>query len=126
MKERTLVGGGADPDSRARTHLANERTFLAWLRTGLGLVVVGIGAAQFLDLDRSPLPGLRTVADFAALLIVIGTLTAVLGGIRYARGRAQIEAARFQPAGSSVVVATILIAVVGILSLVLVTLLGRA
>jgi uncharacterized membrane protein YidH (DUF202 family) len=28
--------GAADPHSRARTHLANERTFPVWLRTALG------------------------------------------------------------------------------------------
>ena len=41
----------ADHDSRARTHLANERTFLAWLRPGLSLVAVGLAAAGFLPVD---------------------------------------------------------------------------
>ena len=48
--------GRADPDSRARTHLANERTFLAWLRTGLALIVLGIGAAQFVSHERQLVP----------------------------------------------------------------------
>ena len=50
--------GRTDPDSRARTHLANERTFLAWLRTGLALIVLGIGAAQFVSQERQLVPGL--------------------------------------------------------------------
>ncbi len=37
-----------DPDTRARTHLANERTFLAWLRTSLTTIALGIGASDFL------------------------------------------------------------------------------
>jgi uncharacterized membrane protein YidH (DUF202 family) len=36
-------------ESRARTHLANERTFLAWLRTGIALISLGLAAAQFLE-----------------------------------------------------------------------------
>ena len=53
------TGGRTDPDSRARTHLASERTFLAWLRTGLGLNVLGLAAAQFIEADRMFIPGLR-------------------------------------------------------------------
>ena len=38
---------GADPDYRFT--LANERTFLAWVRTSLGLAAGGLGAASLLD-----------------------------------------------------------------------------
>lgn len=37
--------------SVARDHLASERTFLAWLRTGLGFVALGIGVERFSQLD---------------------------------------------------------------------------
>jgi len=33
--------------SRARDHLANERTFLAWVRTALGGVALGIAIERF-------------------------------------------------------------------------------
>src|ERR687897_1711558 len=102
-----------DPGSRVRSHLANERTFLAWLRTGLALIVVGIGAAQFLDLDRNLIPGVRTVSDFAALLILVGTLTVIVGRARYMQSREQIDRAQFHPAGRSITVATALIAAIG-------------
>src|SRR5215217_5899109 len=83
--------GRADLGSRAQSHLANERTFLAWLRTGLSLIVVGIGAAQFLNVDRNLIPGLRTVSDFATVLIVFGMLTVIMGRARYMQSRAQID-----------------------------------
>ncbi len=38
---------GSDPDYRFT--LANERTFLAWVRTALALAAGGIGAASLLD-----------------------------------------------------------------------------
>ena len=33
-------------DVTRRTHLANERTYLAWWRTGLGCLAAGIGAGR--------------------------------------------------------------------------------
>src|SRR5215213_8423184 len=124
--EKLGASGPSDPGSRVRSHLANERTFLAWLRTGLALIVVGIGAAQFLELDRNLIPGLRTVSDFAALLILVGTLTVILGRTRYMQSREQIDRAQFHPAGRSISAATALIAVIGLCSIVLVYLMGRS
>jgi putative membrane protein len=34
-------------DATRRTHLANERTYLAWLRSGLAAVAVGLAVAKF-------------------------------------------------------------------------------
>ena len=34
-------------DSLAREHLANERTFLSWLRTGVTLMGVGVALVKF-------------------------------------------------------------------------------
>ena len=56
--------------SRARDHLANERTWLAWVRTAVGLVVLGAAVARF-----SPNQGARN--DAAAALIVITLLGAM-------------------------------------------------
>jgi uncharacterized membrane protein YidH (DUF202 family) len=55
----------ADPDSRARTHLANERTFLAWLRTGLALIALGLASAQYLEVEL-------LARSSAVLLVPIG------------------------------------------------------
>ena len=117
--------GHPDPDSRARTHLANERTFLAWLRTGLGLIVLGLAAAQFIEADRMLIPGLRTVSDFAAVLIISGAAMVLLGCVRYFRGRDQIEVAYFQPAGRGIAVATGFVVAIAAMALALVYLLGR-
>ncbi|KAJ7121272.1 hypothetical protein C8R43DRAFT_1033631 [Mycena crocata] len=37
--------------SIVRDHLASERTFLAWLRTGLGFVALGLAMERFSQLD---------------------------------------------------------------------------
>jgi uncharacterized membrane protein YidH (DUF202 family) len=41
--------------SVARDHLASERTFLAWLRTGLGFVALGIAVERFSQLELAEL-----------------------------------------------------------------------
>jgi putative membrane protein len=61
---------GATPDYRFS--LANERTFLAWLRTALALVAGGIAVDQFLTDLRW---GIRTT--IAVLLLVFGALCAI-------------------------------------------------
>ncbi len=49
-----FVPDGDDPSSSApgtgirRTHLAQERTYLAWLRSGLAAFAVGLGASKII------------------------------------------------------------------------------
>jgi putative membrane protein len=95
-----------DLDSRARTHLANERTFLAWLRTGITLIALGLAAAQFLDPDV--FAGLPLVAMLSTLVIAMGAFTVGVGLYRYRVGARRIEAEAFRPANSSLVVASAL------------------
>lgn len=47
-RPRSVYGVGAEPD--ARFTLANERTALAWVRTGLGLVAGGVALTSFASL----------------------------------------------------------------------------
>lgn len=42
-----LLGGGTEPDPRFS--LANERTFLAWIRTSLAFIAGGIAVEAFTD-----------------------------------------------------------------------------
>jgi len=95
----------ADPDSRARTHLANERTFLAWFRTGLTLVALGLAAAQFLASgDDSAIP-LRQL--LATLVIVTGAFLFGVGLFRYRDNLERIDESAFRPASRSIVIATV-------------------
>lgn len=93
-----------DPDSRARTHLANERTFLAWFRTGITLVALGLAAAQFLGSDAPDGPPL--VHALATVVVVTGGFVVAVGMTRYREGRRRIDAEEFSPAWRSVTVMT--------------------
>jgi putative membrane protein len=112
-----------DIESRARTHLANERTFLAWLRTGVTLIALGLAAGQFLAVSGGESG--RLVRGLATLLAGSGIGAAVLGAFRYRAGERRIEAGEFQPAGSSILVATAAAVVVGAVAIAFIWLLDR-
>jgi putative membrane protein len=64
---------GTEPDPRFT--FANERTFLAWSRTALALVVAGLGIVQLLP----PFPGVPVGRHLLGVpLIVLGAVLAVV------------------------------------------------
>jgi putative membrane protein len=82
-----------------REHLANERTLLSWVRTGvslisLGLVVERAGAlAKAAELQVGSTSG----SDFFGLaLALLGTLTLILGTAQFLRNRRSISAGTFE------------------------------
>jgi putative membrane protein len=69
---------GDEPDYRFT--LANERTFLAWIRTALALSAGGLAVIQFLP--RLPIPAAREA--LGASLVALGTLVALTTFRRWA------------------------------------------
>jgi putative membrane protein len=57
--------------SLARDHLANERTFLAWVRTALAVIGLGVLVGKLVETDGvlAEIIGLALVAFGAAMLI---------------------------------------------------------
>jgi len=92
--------------NRARDHLANERTFLAWVRTGAAIVVFGFAIGRF-SLAMRQLTALQGHAVRTAGLsvwmgagtIVAGVALVVAGLLRYRKTRVQLDAGTFEPAG---------------------------
>jgi putative membrane protein len=74
---------GPDVDSEFepdyRFTLANERTFLAWQRTALGLLAAAVAVVHLVP--EMTVPGMRHV--LGVLLAVLATTTAVVGVLRW-------------------------------------------
>jgi putative membrane protein len=74
--------GGTEPDPRFT--FANERTFLAWSRTALALVVAGLGIVQLLP----PFPGVPAGRHLLGVpLIALGAVLAVAAYAEWARNQ---------------------------------------
>jgi putative membrane protein len=79
-------------DNEARTLLANERTFLAWIRTALGLLA---GAAALVAIDV-PWPDV-VVHALAGFLATVAGMTAFFAWRRWGRVEAAIFAKKSLP-----------------------------
>ncbi len=90
-----------------RYSLANERTFLAYERTAVGLLVAAVGALNLLR-------GSWAEHLLGATLLVASASTAVVGMQRYRQADAAIRDGRALPASTAVpvVFVTILVLVV--------------
>jgi putative membrane protein len=107
--------------NRARDHLANERTFLAWVRTGAAIVVFGFAIGRFSIFMRQ-LTALQGHAMrrgglsvwMGAGAIVAGVALVVAGLSRYRRTRNQLESGKFEPAGFVLDLITILTVLFGL------------
>ena len=110
------LGGGTDPDPRFT--LANERTFLAWIRTSLALVAGGIAVEAFTSGLFTP----EIRKTVAVLLLLLGLVTG--GGSffrwlnveRAMRRQAPLPAPLIAPilaAGGALVAALLIVFVVG-------------
>ncbi|QKJ20449.1 YidH family protein [Microbacterium hominis] len=88
---RWVFSHGDEPD--ARFTLANERTFLAWIRTSLALLAGGV-ALEVLGLDLQP--AFRLTASL--VLVASGALTPVLAWIGWGRTERALRVGRPLPA----------------------------
>ncbi|WP_150309200.1 YidH family protein [Planctomonas psychrotolerans] len=88
-----VFGTGTEPDPRFS--LANERTFLAWIRTSLALIAAGV-ALEALELPIQP--GLRIASS--VLFIVLGLLAAIQSWVGWARTEGALRQGRALPAPS--------------------------
>ncbi len=71
--------GNRDGTARDQVVLANERTYAAWIRTGLALLVSGLAVERFM-LDSMPSWSAHVIAVILTLLAAIAFLVA---GWRY-------------------------------------------
>ena len=77
-----------DPRTDPRISLANERTFLAWIRTALGFMAAGVAVAQILAISEDAIE----LSLVGAGLILFGAVIAVLSYRRWDRNERRFAA----------------------------------
>jgi uncharacterized membrane protein YidH (DUF202 family) len=112
-----------------RVHMANERTFLAWIRTSIGVMAFGFVVEKFALFIRQlssflgksglpethmsePLHGYSSI--FGIFIVGLGALMGVLALIRYKKVERQIDEDTYQSSLILDVLLTISVLTVGI------------
>ena len=109
----SLYDEGTDPDYRFT--LANERTFLAWVRTALALDAAGLALVALLP--PFAVPGAREVLGTA--LVALGTLAAATAHRRWRGYDAALRAGAPLPPSRLPLVLAVGVAVVAVLTVLL-------
>ena len=124
------VSEGKKPDKvlNRRVHMANERTFLAWIRTGIGIMAFGFVVEKFalftkqmsFILGKSAqevtlIPSHGYSAMLGILLVGLGALMGALAFIRFKKVEKQIDEDSWHPSSLLDALLTISVLAVGIL-----------
>jgi putative membrane protein len=102
--------GAEQSQTEVREHLANERTLLSWVRTGVSLISLGLVVERAGALAKAAnfQVGSTSGSDFFGLgLAMLGALTLILGTGQFLRNRRGIATGQFE---SSVAVYLIIVA----------------
>jgi putative membrane protein len=108
---------------RVTDHLANQRTFLAWIRTGLATITFGFVVERFGLLLRElgfkiglteiiPIP---YSTFFGVSLTLLGVIMMVVALFEFLQIRRSIDSERFHPPAVFAIILTILAAIIGLL-----------
>lgn len=111
----SVYGAGEEPDPRFT--LANERTFLAWIRTALGLMAGGVAVEALVHPGTD---GLRTMLSISLLLA--GILCAGAAFFRWAAAERAMRLQQPLPGPFLLPVLGAVLVVAGVLAVLLVLL----
>ncbi len=110
-----------EDSNKASNHLANERTFLAWVRTSVAIVVFGFAIGRFAIALRQltafqghPAKTTGLSVWMGMISIVAGVVMVIAGLVRYRKTRALLDEGKFEPAGFLVDLVTILTVLFGL------------
>ena len=109
---RRVYGVGSEPDPRFT--FANERTFLAWIRTALGFVAAGVALAAVARLGEGVDLEVRTAS---LLLVAAGLLSGVGAFVRWMRNERAMRQSRPLPSSALLLVLTALVVLAAVVAL---------
>jgi putative membrane protein len=83
--------------SRVRDHLANERTYLAWMRTAIAMMGFGVVIVRLRHLQPPLVPHPGTGWKLGLLFSVVGLVTVLLSTWHYFSVRDAIDEDTYEP-----------------------------
>src|SRR5438067_13782634 len=101
-----------DP-SRVRDHLANERTYLAWMRTAIALMGFGVVIVRLRYIVPAGLRGHTHGWELGLVFTLVGLLSVPLCTLHYFINQRAILSNRYEPAGRWVVLFSLAVALIG-------------
>jgi len=101
-----------DPN-RVRDHLANERTYLAWMRTAIALMGFGVVIVRLRYLLPVAVHGSGHGWELGLLFALLGLFTVILSTFHYFKVRDAIDAETYRPSGRWVILFTTCVALIG-------------
>jgi putative membrane protein len=89
----------------AQQHLANERTYLAWIRTAISITGVGFLTTSLHFTSKiSSISYINTLVIFLGIFAcVVGFISGVLSTFQYTRKRKEIQEGIFIPSNHSII-----------------------
>jgi putative membrane protein len=113
------------PTSNPSDHLANERTFLAWIRTSIAIMGFGFVVVKFslfvkqialvLKSDQNILPERGYSAPIGILLVAVGAFMAMYSFLNYRNTEKQLLNQAYKPSVLPALILTTGIVIVGTL-----------
>jgi len=105
-----------------RVHMANERTFLAWVRTSIGIMAFGFVIERFLvsyDFNNTGIQNLANGDSFITILgitlVLLGAGAGLLATYRFLKTEKEIMEDTYHPSVIADILIAILLGSIGIL-----------
>src|SRR5438552_17041647 len=104
-------------------HLANERTFVAWIRTGLSIIAFGFVVERFglllrelgLKLIERPIVTGHYSTVIGITLTLLGSFVLIVALVNFLQARRSIDEEHFHPHAGFAVLLTVMTCLIGVI-----------
>ena len=123
VEEHVSLPKHVGTSKKVTDHLANQRTFLAWIRTGLATITFGFVVERFglllrelgFKIGLTEILPIHYSSFFGVSLTLLGVIMMIVALIEFLQICRSIDSERFHPPAAFSVILTILAALIGTL-----------
>src|SRR6201981_2260623 len=114
-EQRVALPKHIDTSTKVTDHLANQRTFLAWIRTGLATITFGFVVERFglllrelgYKISLTEILPIHYSSFFGVSLTVLGVIMMIVALFEFLQSRRSIDSERFHPPAAFSIILTI-------------------